>query len=185
MTGSAVPRCPPRPIDELDPTDVDPRFAVCTPATDRSAWNPRIVRFYDYWLSIAPAGRLPGRQHLDPLHIPDLMPRVWILDVLRDPLRFRYRLAGTKEVETLEREVTGQDFEDAHAGTAGRQRAIGRYRTIVEQRVATYRKGPTRLLRRHEHRIAENCVVPLARDGRMVDMILGCTVLYGPDGREY
>lgn len=171
--------------DELDPPGPSASYVVCTPEIDRSAWSPKLVRFYDYWLSIAPPGRLPGRQHLDPLHIPDLMPRVWILDVLRDPLRFRYRLAGTKEVETLQHEVTGQYFDVAHARAAGRSQAIGRYRVIVEQRVATYRKGPAGLLMRNGHRVVENCVLPLARDGETVDMILGCSILYGADGQEY
>src|SRR5688572_5758180 len=82
----------------------------CGPATDRAAWNPLLARFFDYWLAIRPsADCLPGRQHFDPIDIPHVMPRVWLLDVVRDGdrLRFRYRLVGTKEVETLQQEATG------------------------------------------------------------------------------
>ena len=51
---------------------------------------------YDYWCRIAPAGRLPGRQHFDPLDIPHLLPNIWLLDVHRDPIRFWRRLVGTR-----------------------------------------------------------------------------------------
>ena len=35
-----------------------------------------------------------------------------------------------------------------------------------------------------DHRIVENCMAPLARDGETVDMIAVCSVLYRLDGRE-
>ena len=75
---------------------------------DRAAWHPQCCTFYEYWLRITPPGRLPGRQHVSPLEIVPLLPRVWLLDVTRAPLRFRYRLVGTGEALTLGREVTGQ-----------------------------------------------------------------------------
>src|SRR5260370_36208614 len=86
-----------------------PHWQDCGRATDRSAWNPPVARFFDYWLSIAPAGRLPGRQHFDPLDIVALMPRVWILDVVREASgpRFCYRLVCTREVPPPQREGTG------------------------------------------------------------------------------
>jgi hypothetical protein len=34
------------------------------------------------------------------------------------------------------------------------------------------------------HRIVENCVVPLAADGRTVDIIVGVAVLFDETGRE-
>ncbi len=158
----------------------------CDAATDRSAWNPRIARFFEYWLSIATPGRLPGRQHFDPLDIPELMPRVWILDVVRGPtgLRFRYRLVGTKEVDTLQREVTGQWLDAVHPHLSARADAFDRFRHIAERGVATYRKGQVSFLHHKDHRIVENCMLPLARDGSRVDMIAACSVLYLLSGKE-
>ncbi|HEX3497840.1 MAG TPA: PAS domain-containing protein, partial [Stellaceae bacterium] len=99
-------------LDQTAARPIPATYSFCGPDTDRSSWNPRIAQFFDYWLSIKPGNGLPGRQHFDPLDIPLLMPRVWMLDVLRAPLRYRYRLAGTKEVETLQREVTGLMFDE-------------------------------------------------------------------------
>ena len=127
-------------------------YVVCTGATDTASWNPKVARFFAYLLSLKPARGLPGRQHFDPLEIPDLMPRVWILDVLREPLRYR---------ETF-----------------------GRFSEAVHDRVATYRKGNLVAIHKKEHVAAENCIVPMARDGNVVDMLIGFSVAYRLDGRE-
>src|SRR5579859_1220842 len=79
---------------------------------DRSAWHPMVRRFYEYWLSIAPPGRLPGRQHVRPEDIVPLLSRLWMVDVFRDPLRFRYRLVGTNVVNAIGCELTGRWLEE-------------------------------------------------------------------------
>src|SRR3546814_16858489 len=57
--------------------------------------HPRVRRIVEHWASMGPPGRLPGRPHLDPLHIPSLLSNIWLLDVEREPrLRPRYRLLG-------------------------------------------------------------------------------------------
>ena len=158
----------------------------CSPATDRSTWNPLIARFFDYWLSIAPAGRLPGRQHFDPLDIVELMPRVWLLDVVRTPAgpRFRYRLVGTREVQTLEREVTGRWLDEAHPHLKETPSGFARFNHIAETGKPTYRKGRVLFIHHKDDRIVENCILPMARDGALVDMIAGCSVLYRSTGKE-
>jgi hypothetical protein len=157
-------------------------YLVCTPETDTSSWNPKVVRFLNYWLSLRPAEGLPGRQHFDPLDIPDLMPRVWMLDVLREPLRYRYRFAGTKEVESLQREVTGKMFDELHPHCY--DTLSGRFFEIVRHGVATYRKGKVVAIHKKEHMTVENCIVPMARDGTNVDLVMALTVVYHIDGSE-
>jgi hypothetical protein len=80
---------------------------------DRSGWHPLVWRFYEYWLSIAPPGRLPARQHVLPEELVSLWPWLWMLDVYRDPLRFRYRLVGTEITRSVHREMTGQWLDEA------------------------------------------------------------------------
>lgn len=172
------------------PESVDARHAVswqeCDGTTERSAWNPRIARFFEYWLSITPIGRLPGRQHFDPLDIVELMPRVWILDVTRERtgMRFRYRLVGTKEVETLQRDVTGQWLDDVHPHLRQAPNGFARFHHIANEGKATYRKGQVSFLHHKDHRIVENCMLPMARDGTHVDMIAVCSILYQLNGME-
>lgn len=161
-------------------------WVSCGQANDRTAWNPQIARFFDYWLSISPTGRLPGRQHFDPLHIARLMARVWMLDVVAGSSgpRFRYRLVGTKEVETLQREVTGQWLDEVHPHLVETRYGFQRFIFMAESGQPTYRKGEVTFTHLKDHRIVENCMVPFARDGVSVDMIAVCSVLYRLDGRE-
>ncbi len=91
---------------------------------DRAGWHPLVGRFYEYWLSAAPAGRLPGRQHIRPEEIPGFLSRLWMLDVCREPLRYRYRLCGTELVRSLGREVTGRRGAPAAARKSRLARAV-------------------------------------------------------------
>jgi hypothetical protein len=151
---------------------------------DRSGWHPHSRRLYDYWLEIAPAGLLPGRQHVSPIDIAPLLPRIWMLDVVRDPLRFRYRLLGTGGVSTLGREFTGHWLDDAHPEYRDDPLLNARYRYMVETGRPTWRRGPVRWEHDSLHREVENCMVPLAADGRKVDILFAVSVMFRADGSE-
>ena len=150
---------------------------------DRSDWHPLVCAFYEYWLSVAPEGRLPGRQHIAPEAIPIFLSRLWILDVCRDPLRFRYRLCGTELVRSLGREVTGLWLDEAHPQQTTNPESRERFRFMVETGRPTWRKGPPLWSRVPEHRVIETCIVPLATDGEAVDKMLGFCVLFDSRGR--
>jgi hypothetical protein len=63
----------------------------------------RIRRLLEYWESVRPVGGgLPGRQHIDPVAIPELLPWLWMLDVERDP-RFLASLTYPDYVAAAER----------------------------------------------------------------------------------
>lgn len=78
------------------------------------SWHKRTRDLFCYWTSVHPAKGLPGRQHIDPLDIPDLLPGLWLLDVQHDPFRLRYRLVGTAIVQAYGRETTGQWLDESH-----------------------------------------------------------------------
>ncbi|HVJ54366.1 MAG TPA: PAS domain-containing protein [Aliidongia sp.] len=149
---------------------------------DRSGWNHQCRRFYQYWLDIAPPGRLPGRQHVSPGDIVSLLPRVWMLDVVRAPLRFRYRLVGTGEVATLGLDATGHWLDEVHPESVTDPALNDRYRFMVETGRPTWRRGPVRWGHDKSHRLVENCMVPLAADGRTVDIIFAFSMLFHDDG---
>ncbi len=148
------------------------------------AWHPKVLRFHAYWQEIRPAAGLPGRARFDPAAIPDLLPGIWLLDVHRGPLRLRYRLVGTRIVEAIGREVTGQWLDEAHPHIARDPSVLARYRAVVETGVPSHRRGRIRFWRHHDYREIENLVVPFAADGRSVDILAVLTVLHGTDGRS-
>ena len=155
----------------------------CIP-NDRSEWHPLVRQFYEHWLSIAPPDQLPGRQHIEPEQMVPMLSRMWMLDVHRDPLRFRYRLCGTALVRSLNREVTGQWLDEVQPETVCNPMVRDRYRFVAETGRPTWRRGPSLWDRDPLHRIIENCVAPLAANGKSVNVIIGFSVLFDSSGNE-
>ena len=150
---------------------------------DRTDWHPLVRRLYDYWRLLAPPGRLPGRQDLVPEDIAPLWSRAWMLDVFRDPLRYRYRLCGTEMVRSLGREVTGEWLDEVHPALIANPQSRERFRFMAETGCATWRRGPPLWTRDPKHHMIETCIVPLAGDGRTVDKMLAVSVLFDGAGR--
>jgi hypothetical protein len=137
--------------------------------------SPKIRAIHEYWLSIHPAPEvLPGRQHVDPLAIPALLPWVWLVDVQRSPLRFRQRLTGTEQVRAMERDVTGMWIDEAFPKFLSSP-AYPQFVACVEQAQVQYRRGPGLFHLAKEFLSVERVLLPLARDGRTVDMLLALT----------
>ncbi|HZB91088.1 MAG TPA: PAS domain-containing protein [Stellaceae bacterium] len=150
---------------------------------DTTGWNPRLRRLYDYWRAIRPAGGLlPGRRHFDPIDVPELLPGIWLLDVHREPFRLRYRLAGTGIVAAIGHEVTGLWLDEAHPGIMENRTFVERYRHVVERGLPDRRKGKPRLWVHRDFDQIENLLLPLAQDGRRVDMICAYSLLFRPNG---
>lgn len=149
---------------------------------DFASWHPKLQRFYRYWLKIHPPQGLPGRRHLDPLDIPELLPSMWLLDVQLDPFRLRYRLVGTRVVDAIGREVTGQWIDEAHPHLVGDPAYFERYRGIAETGVPSRRRGKVKAWTPDDYRQIENLAVPLASDGQTVDVIAVLTIFHFPDG---
>ena len=143
-----------------------------------AAGDPRLAQLYRYWLSITPrGGGLPGRQHFDPLDIPSLLPWLWLVDVWRAPLRFRYRLLGTEHVRVMERDMTGQWIDEAHAGFTGSD-TYPQFVAAAERAAIGYRKGEPPFHVAKDHLEMERLLLPLAADGKAVDMLLAITVYH-------
>lgn len=138
--------------------------------------HPKIRALVQYWLSIRPAGRLPGRQHFEPLDVPALLPNIWLVDVERTPsLRFRYRLIGSSVARAFEQEPTGRYLDDAHAGAHDRRIRLF-VADVVRDRLPNWRAGRPTLWHLQDYLHLERVYLPLAADGETVDMILALTV---------
>ena len=128
--------------------------------------SPRIHQFYQYWQSKrADPGVLPLRPDFDPAHVRALLPNMMILEVEREPLRFRYRLVGTRVVDFNRREFTGQ-----YLGTIGwqeEQELIGVCADVVDLRAPQY-GAYTWTLRTGGLGKCEFGSFPFSHDGRTV-----------------
>jgi hypothetical protein len=139
----------------------------------------RVRQLYEHWLGLHPGrGILPGRQHFDPVAVPaSLLPLLWLADVERAPLRFRYRLLGTEQVRVLGRDFTGHWLDEAHPDFVG-SAASGQFVAAAERAEVGYRCGNTPILLPKDYRSMERLILPLARDGREVDMLLAISVYH-------
>lgn len=148
------------------------------------ACDDRLEELHRYWLSIKP-GRalLPGRQHINPCDMPrGLLPWIWLVDVQRAPLRFSYRLAGTGYVDAKERDTTGQFLDDAYADFA-LSVAYPQFASGVEAQRLSYHAGPPIYHVKKDYDWAERLMMPLARNGRDVDMLLAVTLFKSNSAR--
>lgn len=139
-----------------------------------AAADPRFREIFEYWLSRAPPGRLPGRQHIDPIDIPHLLPGIVLLDVVPESgrHRFRFRLVGTGFVEVVGRDHTGLFVDEVVLHTI-KQEALHEVLTgIVRTGQPHYWETPVTISRR-DYLGLRRLAMPLARDGENVDMIFG------------
>lgn len=140
--------------------------------SDFDALDPRFTWMRDYLRGIAPPGRLPGRQHVEPPLFGRLLPFINLVDVERhgDDLRFRFRLIGTAQSIVAGREITGKYVEEAVLPEYV-------YRIRSNMALATARGVPVydAFAMPHPGREfihTERVYFPLATDGITVDMIL-------------
>jgi hypothetical protein len=142
--------------------------------------DARIRQLYDYWQAICPAADvLPGRQHLDPVHIPKLLPWLWLVDVHQgESLRFKFRLVGTEQVVLRGRDPTGHWVDEVHPGFP--TSALGRAASglVNAKNVYYYRGAPP--IRTKGIVLSEWLGLPLARDGVTVDMLLALSIHQAP-----
>jgi hypothetical protein len=147
--------------------------------------HPKIARLIAHWRSLAPGpGLLPGRQHFDPLRVHDLMPHLWLIDVLPEHPRYRIRLVGGALVDAGVRIRHGEFFHDAVPAEEA-ERARNRFDRIVADKQIDWKRGPSAFEHmRHVHAL-ERVFLPLAADGVTVDMLLCMSLFYWTDGRIY
>ena len=128
---------------------------------------------YDYWRARRHSGRLPARADVDPADLRALLPRLALIDVLRedDGLAFRYRLTGTEIVNRAGRDPTGKRFDELYRGDY-LQTAHATYQRVVEtgQPHTSDRVYP--LVPGREYMSYDRLLLPLASDGATVDMVM-------------
>lgn len=144
----------------------------------------KILELHQYWRRKAEAiGRLPARRDVDPVDIPTLLENIWLLDVVGEPRRFRFRLIGGAlhrmgipgKVGTFTDELLPDGNEDA---------VMVDFHRAVRERKPVWFRGKARVPHATSMFELERLFLPLATDGSTVDMLLCMTVFYTLDGLE-
>lgn len=142
--------------------------------------HPKVRAIHDYWRSKHPTGGgLPGRQHIDPIDIPQLLPNIWLIDVKRNPYRFRFRLVGTLVVDYAGEDNTGKWFDERLPDFDPSV-----FIDVVESGRPSWARGRSKMRPEKDYYELERVRLPLASDGVTVDMILSLTVFFDSQGKE-
>lgn len=134
-----------------------------------------------YWQSIGPQDLLPGRQHFDPIDVWNLVPNIWMVNVLNSPPQFQYRIIGSKVVDYIGRETTGmfmhevfEHFEDTET--------CKDMRKAVKHGRPRWRRGTPTMRYDKGFKVVEQVSLPLASDGTVVDIVLNLSLFFDSDG---
>ena len=127
---------------------------------------------YSYWRSKASGSMLPGREAIDPLELPAVLPWLNLVDVVRDgdKYRFRHRLIGTGIVGRFGRDSTGSWFEDLYA-----PEFLDSHLKDYVELVQTGRPALARVplpVKEKSFITYQRLALPLATDGAVIDMIM-------------
>jgi hypothetical protein len=146
-------------------------------ATLPSDCHPRLLEGFTYWRARhTPDGRLPGRQSIDPIDLKAVLPAICLYEVHRDAphdvLRFRYRVIGTQVAARMERDYTGCWLEEVHPKFVG-SAAYGEFVEVARGVLPfAYYHGLPLFHTNKDYAAIERVLLPLARDGVNVDMML-------------
>ncbi len=135
---------------------------------------------YGYWASLRRGARLPSRQDIQPQDFKRLLPTVSLIDVLRDPLDFRQRLAGTGLYSVYGREITGRSLTDVYNSVAAEYWRAELTKVVEGRRPLV---GVHNLSWRGASHLSFLWLrLPLASSGVDVDMIMGYDAVVGVQG---
>ncbi len=135
--------------------------------------SPALRDLYLYWQDKWQGHRMPTRADIEPLEMPALLPLVYLVDVEtgvdpeRGPLRFRFRLIGTRIVGWFGRDLTGQYVDESFAP---------RYREAATTGLPLYDvldKGGADGAPGGRHGFYQRLLMPLAGDDGEIEMLLG------------
>jgi hypothetical protein len=132
--------------------------------------DERLLRIYDYWRSKRGGRPAPSRTDIVFAEIAELLPAMQIVEVQRDPLRFRHRFVGTEAVEALGRDVTGRHIDETLYGPATDE-IIGSLETVVRE-ARPYRRTALLTWHARDWLLIETVELPLLDGDSQVEAIL-------------
>jgi hypothetical protein len=132
---------------------------------------------YEYWLTLGlQAGGLPALEQFDAMHLPRLLPNIWVIEVDPESGRFRMRLAG-ESINAIYRRSIGRKFFAEIFEPGDLPTIVSRYRRALTEPAIFCAKGHVYVAAGHYCRGERLGLPMLGRDGD-TRILLGAT-LYG------
>lgn len=131
---------------------------------------PMLRRLFEDWEQRRRGRQFPARADFDPLDLKYILGDLSLIDVLRDPLRFSFRLHASNLVDRGGIDMTGR-LLDEMPDERRRANALRHYQKVM----ATRQASVTSFAREYTDHRSWDCevlVLPLAADGTTIDMLM-------------
>lgn len=137
--------------------------------------SPVVRAAYAYWRGKCRGDLLPRRADIDPVEIPQVLPNLSLVERDAESGRMRYRLLGSALVESIGWDATGRLLDEVYPDFD--RSASKAYRDqVFDMGKPSHRLGRPSLRFAKDFVNIERLYLPLAEDGRRVDMLLGVIV---------
>jgi hypothetical protein len=133
-------------------------------------------RLLAYWQEKRGGAAMPARADISPFDFTYALGDLVLVEVHREPLRFRYRLHGVNLVARDGYDMTGKWLQD-HPEPGYRDRILQTWTSVVE--TGEPHSVVREILVDGRIRRYESLVLPLAADRHRVDMLLGAQIYLG------
>ena len=133
--------------------------------------SPILREGYGYWRGKQGGRLFPARADFDPLlEIPKLIRNMMLLDVLHEPLDFRYRLIGDKLRHHMAENWVGRRWSEIEQQRAPNPIWL-HHQWVVENRAPRFIR-PNYVGPHKQFLFIESAVLPLGREPERVEMLM-------------
>jgi hypothetical protein len=154
-------------VEESGGSGADPRAPRDAGGPSMALRSERVRALHDYWQARRGDRAMPARADIDPADITRLLPYIIISDLFDEPMRVRYRLAGTVVTDSFGFNIAGRWLHDLDVA-GGVERWTTLYQRVMTGKAPVF--GMTRgFLEGLEVLHCEWGLFPLSGDGIAVD----------------
>lgn len=135
--------------------------------------DPKLLPLFDYWTEKRAGRPLLDKADVDPLRLPAaILPHLILIEILRNPLDFRFLVIGTHICDFLGRDSTGRRISELSYTEPHGKMIWHLYSTVAEESVPVAEQGRALWIGK-DHLETRTFYVPVTRDGATTGLIFG------------
>ena len=143
--------------------------------------DPDLDALHAYWTGKCGNRAMPRRVDIDPSEIPSLLPHLFIAEI-QHPLRFRFRLVGTRIYERWNQDWTGKWLDELDFD-GEKTKVMDEFATVAQ--TGTPRLDVEEFVNEHGRYLHyRRLLLPLSDDGHTPSMLIGGQKAIGVDGYQ-
>lgn len=133
--------------------------------------DPRLDELLRYWQERRGDRPMPARADIRPTQMGSLLRLLNLIEVEREPMRFRHRLVGSETIQRLGRDSTGRLIDESLYGPAAAE-ILDTLRTLVQE-ARPYRRLTRLEWNNQPYLEMESVELPLGENGTVCMILRG------------